>query len=195
MDKRVHTFPKGISPKKNVIVCLKFELTMMLLSRTLAPTTLGPPQAVMVVRKWIWPPKFKTWMRLFIFHFAIMHLGKAWILVFSPQLWVYICINSYNYYCKTTRVVPLTETSLDNVSGVRQDFRAEASLPQNQSTPTFIIIKSCRQHGYPWPSLATSPFHSSHLAGLQGYIPYPHIAAVCMFELVVLLLLGYMRGP
>ena len=47
-----------------------------------------------------------------------------------------------------------------------------------------IIIMSCRQHGYPWPSLA----------GLQGYIPYPHIDAVCMFELVVLLLLGHMWG-
>ena len=28
----------------------------------------------------------------------------------------------------------------------------------------------------------------------QGYIPYPHKAAVCMFELVVLLLLGHMQG-
>ena len=53
---------------------------------------------------------------------------------------------------------------------------------------------SCRSHGYPWPSLATSPYHSSLLAGLQGYIPYPHIAAVCMFKLVVLLWLGHMRG-
>ena len=44
-----------------------------------------------------------------------------------------------------------------------------------------IIIMSCRQHRYPWPSLATSPYHSSLLTGLQGYIPYPHIAAVCMY--------------
>ena len=57
-----------------------------------------------------------------------------------------------------------------------------------------IIIMSCRQHGYPWPSLATSPYHSSLLAGLQGYITYPHIAAVCMFELVIVLLLGHMWG-
>ena len=57
-----------------------------------------------------------------------------------------------------------------------------------------IIIMSCRQHGYPWPSLANSPYHSSLLAGLQGYIPYPHIAAVCMFEQVVLLLIGHMQG-
>ena len=57
-----------------------------------------------------------------------------------------------------------------------------------------IIIMSCHLHGYPWSSLATSPYHPSLLAGLQGYIPYPHIAAVCMFELVVLLLLDHMRG-
>ena len=56
-----------------------------------------------------------------------------------------------------------------------------------------IIIMSCRQHGIPWPSLATSPYYSSPLVGLQGYILCPHIAAVCMFELVVLLLLGHMR--
>ena len=37
-------------------------------------------------------------------------------------------------------------------------------------------------------------YHSSPLAGLQGYIPYPHIAAGCMFELVVLLLPGDMWG-
>ena len=45
---------------------------------------------------------------------------------------------------------------------------------------------------YPWPSLASSPYRSSPLADLQGYIPYPHIAAVCMFELVSLLLPGHM---
>ena len=44
-----------------------------------------------------------------------------------------------------------------------------------------IIIMSCRKHGYPWPSLASSPNCSLPLAGLQGYIPYPHIAAVCMY--------------
>ena len=40
---------------------------------------------------------------------------------------------------------------------------------------------SCLLHGYPRPSLATFPYRSSPQAGLQGYIPYPHIAAVCMF--------------
>ena len=53
---------------------------------------------------------------------------------------------------------------------------------------------SCHRHGYPLPSLATSLYHSSPLVGLQGYIPYPHIAAECMFELVVLLLPGHKWG-
>ena len=52
---------------------------------------------------------------------------------------------------------------------------------------------SCRQYGYPWPSLATSPYHSSPPAGLQGYILCPHIVAVCKFELVILLLHGHTR--
>ena len=34
-----------------------------------------------------------------------------------------------------------------------------------------IIIISCHRHGYPWPSLATSPYRSSPLAGLQGLHP------------------------
>ena len=58
----------------------------------------------------------------------------------------------------------------------------------------FIIIMSCRQHGYSWPSLATPPYRSSLPAGPQGYISYPNRAAVCRFELVVLLLFGHMTG-
>ena len=45
-----------------------------------------------------------------------------------------------------------------------------------------------------WPSIATSPYRSSPLADLQGYILYPHIAAECIFWLVVQLLLGHMWG-
>ena len=58
----------------------------------------------------------------------------------------------------------------------------------------YIIIIMCQQHGYTWPSLTTPPYRSSLLAGLQGYIPYPHSAAVRMFGLAVLLLFGHMRG-
>ena len=57
-----------------------------------------------------------------------------------------------------------------------------------------IFSMSCRQHGYLWASLAASPNRSLLLVGPQGYLPFPHIAAVCRFELVVLLLLGHMGG-
>ena len=73
-------------------------------------------------------------------------------------------------------------------------FTTPADLTAKHRVVIIIIIMSCFEHGYPWPSLANSPYYSSPLAGLQGYIPYPHIAAVCMFELVILLLLGHMRG-
>ena len=58
----------------------------------------------------------------------------------------------------------------------------------------FIIILSCHQHRYPWSFLATSPYRSSLPAGPQGYTPNLHIAAVCRFELVALLLPGYVKG-
>ena len=50
-----------------------------------------------------------------------------------------------------------------------------------------ISSSSCHWHGYP-------PYCSLPLAGLQDYIPYPHIASLCMFELVILLLPGHMWG-
>ena len=65
---------------------------------------------------------------------------------------------------------------------------------KNELTEKKDTIMSCRQHGYPWPSLATSPYHSSPPAGLQGYILCPHIVAVCKFVLVVLLLHIHMWG-
>ena len=57
-----------------------------------------------------------------------------------------------------------------------------------------IIIMSWCRHRYHWSSLTTSPYRSSPLAGFQGHIPYPHIAAGCMSELVVLLLPYHMWG-
>ena len=53
---------------------------------------------------------------------------------------------------------------------------------------------SCHQHKYPWSSLAAPPYRPSLSAGPQGYIWYLHRAAVCMFELVALPLLGYVKG-
>ena len=45
----------------------------------------------------------------------------------------------------------------------------------------FIIIMSCLRHGYPWPSLATSPYRSSPLEGLQGLHPISsHSCWICL---------------
>ena len=56
----------------------------------------------------------------------------------------------------------------------------------------FIII--IMLHGYPWPSLATPSYHSLLLVGLQSYIPYWRRAIVHRFKLVVLPLLGHVKG-
>ena len=67
-------------------------------------------------------------------------------------------------------------------------------LEINKWIQVYVITLSCHQHRYPWPSLATPRYRSSLMAGPQGYIPYPHRAAVCRFELVALLLLGHVKG-
>ena len=64
----------------------------------------------------------------------------------------------------------------------------------NNQTSIMIDWIEIFEHNNPWPSLTTSPYRSSPLAGLQGYILYPHIAAECIFMLVVLLLPGHMWG-
>ena len=71
---------------------------------------------------------------------------------------------------------------------------SNASPPATLDVIIIIIIMSYRPHGYPWPSLATFHYRSSPQADLLDYIPYLHITAVCMFELVVLLLLGHKWG-
>ena len=63
------------------------------------------------------------------------------------------------------------------------------AISASEKYPHFIImiiIMSRYQHGYPWSSLATSPYCQLLPAGLQGYIPYLHRAAVWRFEPVVL---------
>ena len=95
------------------------------------------------------------------------------------------------------RLPNLTENiwrKLKDISAVGYITSINNEDENNTPNILIIIIMSCCQHGYPWPSLATSPYRSSLLAGLQGYIPYPHIATVCMFKLVVLFLLGHIRG-
>ena len=61
-------------------------------------------------------------------------------------------------------------------------------------TPTIIVIMSRHQLGYLWPSLTTPPYRPLNLAGHREYISCRHRAAVCRFNLVVLPLLGNVKG-
>ena len=56
------------------------------------------------------------------------------------------------------------------------------------------IIMSHRQHGSPWPSLATRLYHPLLPVGLQGYILYRHRAVVYRINLVVLPLFVHVNG-
>ena len=44
-----------------------------------------------------------------------------------------------------------------------------------------IIIMSCHQYRYPWPSPVTPPYRPLLPTGLQGYIPYQYKVAVYSF--------------
>ena len=103
------------------------------------------------------------------------------------------CICAHVYTCMCIEKL----TSIRIINGWwyhnKEISHKSAIKPRYVTDIIIIIIMLCRQHGYTWPSLATPPYRSSLLVGPQGYIPYPYIAAVYSFELVVLLLLGHRR--
>ena len=71
-------------------------------------------------------------------------------------------------------------------------------LPPNNSFANHLYL--IYHHHLVMPIARISLILSCHfslslpLAGLQGYIPYPHIATECIFVLVILLLPGHMWG-
>ena len=76
--------------------------------------------------------------------------------------------------------------------------RSQSQLTFLKSQPTFPVRDVTHILGHflslgflLWHLWMTRPLRA-HV--LQGYIPHPHIAAVCMFEQVILLLLDHMRG-
>ena len=117
--------------------------------------------------------------------------------------WIYTCAYKINEteHLNLVREEEFTEDTLStNFSGNKKKKKKKKEnkkIKKRNGTITFqplIIIMSRWYHGYPWPSLATPPSCSRPLAGLQDNIPYPHIAAECMFVLVVLLLHGHVWG-
>ena len=107
----------------------------------------------------------------------------------TSAIWWWWWIHIYIYIDIYQRICKFINFFLD-IKVTNHKLLASHENQTNNIYIIIIIIMSCRQHGYPWPSLATSPYHSSPPAGLQGYI---HVA-VCKFELVVLLLHGHMWG-
>ena len=89
----------------------------------------------------------------------------------------FLCIHVYQINCFFTSPNQLLFYFLC----ISLSFSLSLSISQNIYIYIYIyiyiIIMSCLQHGYPWPSLATSPYYSSPPAGLQGYIVCPHIVA------------------
>ena len=107
------------------------------------------------------------------------------------QSFVYIQLNDQTVLFLTIQFSISTELKSSKYCHVLLTIQLNIS---HLFTLLTIQFSKSTQFKYPWPSLATSPYRSSPLAGLQGYISYPHIAAVCMFEQVVLLLPGHMWG-
>ena len=110
----------------------------------------------------------------------------------------YICIENrdfviYKFY--QIRCFPISLVTERKVWRYPIPFEANSKLQAaffNLSKTVYEKLKCALKFR---PSLATSPYRASILAGLLGYIPYTHIAAVCMFELVVLFLLTICGDP
>ena len=120
-----------------------------------------------------------------------MSVSVCVYLYFGPQTWGSSCRNGF---CWRFIFVCFLAEDLLNPTVQLCDPSICYSFCGDIYTSIIIVILSYHQHRYPWPSLATPPSCSSPLAGSQGYIPYPHCAAVCRFELVALLLLGQVKG-
>ena len=67
-------------------------------------------------------------------------------------------------------------------------------MSNSLNTYIIIIIMLRYQHRYSWPSLTTPPYRPLHSTDPQGYIQYQHRAAICRFEMDVLLCLSIGRG-
>ena len=131
---------------------------------------------------------FSTWVASSLFKVALFKTHVNPLASQPGQQWANCCFPRLVIYRMDTPTQIHVYLCTSTYSHVHLDVQLHACILKS------ILIMSYRQHGYPWPSLATSPYHSSPPAGLLGYIPCPHIAAVCKFWLVVLLLLGHMWG-
>ena len=76
--------------------------------------------------------------------------------------------------CHTKAIFQVSSKKQSKMIGCCTDRRFFSEFPFHQVSSVFIIIIiiiTRDQHGYPWPSLATSPYRPLFPVGLQVYIP------------------------
>ena len=78
-------------------------------------------------------------------------------------------------------------------------FSFQSRIVSSSSNVVYRVLQFYKTHHHHHvtpsaPSLTTPPYRPSLPAGSQNYIQYLHRAAVCMFKLVALPLLGHVKG-
>ena len=120
--------------------------------------------------------------------FALGYPEGIWPVFYEKHL--IICVNCIYSYCCLISFTCLFFLFFScfwvcgkSFSFIRSiDFRSHYNYYHHVVPPAGISLTLSRH------------IHSSLLVGPEGYIPYPHRPAVCRFELVVLLLLGHVKG-
>ena len=144
----------------------------------------------------------------------IIHGGPSWRCE-DKLIWRYP-MNHYTWTCQcwsTSKSLPRTQDPVQKTCREWWIIRTETETERERERTTEICA-SCEtwfdefhiyiyiydyHHVVPQARVSLTLCHHFSLsftppAGLQGYIPYPHIVAVSMFKMVVLLLLGHMWG-
>ena len=145
------------------------------------------------IRKKSW--NFSRFTLIEIFYFTQLFLLQVLCKVFGQNIGSYRLVNEIFLKIVTVLLLKIF-TAFFSITELKKMIMIIIIIDQHvqrqrqtrlysSRRKVIIIIMSRRQRGYPWPSLAISPYHSSPPAGLQGYILCPHIVAVCMFVLVV----------
>ena len=161
VNKGVPTVPKNISPKVNVMAHLDFKLTDDNVGITYYATTL-------LIRHEDIPFSF-----LYPFHILLVHKNIYKYLAVGTLVFFLLSSTSMHYGWLVGWLV------LHGISTL-------VCYLMSNTFYIIIIIISCWQHGYPWPSLATPPYRSSPLdiydmGSLVGCVLW-HINACRLFK-------------
>ena len=167
--------------RKKLCVCLSLlmskNLKLKKVIKSFVPEPISSVFGFLYVYEHLWTFSVSVWICLF-------HVFISWSYIFGRGPMLYI----------TNHSVYLLQLEQLRSCDIHVIYIACDIHRKRAPTNLIIIILSRHQHGYPRPSLATPPYHSSLPVRPQGYTPYLHRAAVCRFELAALLLHGHMKG-